>query len=228
MKAKRLILEKYSSTESRRAVLRQCLVQEAGPAERAAKQKEKSVRKKPCIIEERSTPVEPPRASKKDKRKEVLIEKVPLRRTEDPVKSIRLKVPREHAAEVLTMFSDIEEDPMALEEVAAKAVEDVTAAESVRNRTQTKVAVAAEVATKERRSQPTEAKCQALQKRLTAEVEKRRKAEQVGEDLREDVERAKCASVDLLKRLEACRIAYDAESLKLDELSAAAKKKEHE
>lgn len=41
-----------------------------------------------------------------------------------------MKVPQEWAAEVLTMSSDTEEDPMALEEVAAKAVEDVAAAES--------------------------------------------------------------------------------------------------
>lgn len=42
------------------------------------------------------------------------------------------------------------------------------------------------------------------------------------------MERGKCASVDLLKRLEACRTAYDAESLKVDEFSAAAKEKEQE
>lgn len=41
-----------------------------------------------------------------------------------------MKVPREWAAEVLTMSSDTKEDPVALEEVAAKAVEDVAAAES--------------------------------------------------------------------------------------------------
>lgn len=52
--------------------------------------------------------------------------------------------------------------------------------------------------------------------------------EQVGEGLREDVKRAKCVNVDLLSRLEACRTAYDAESLKVDELSAAAKEKEQE
>ncbi|OAE20759.1 hypothetical protein AXG93_2269s1200 [Marchantia polymorpha subsp. ruderalis] len=37
---------------------------------------------------------------------------------------------RDQAAKVLTVYSDTEKDPMALEEVAAKAVEDVTAAES--------------------------------------------------------------------------------------------------
>ncbi|OAE29114.1 hypothetical protein AXG93_3241s1110 [Marchantia polymorpha subsp. ruderalis] len=100
--------------------------------------------------------------------------------------------------------------------------------EMVRNRKRIKVAVAAQVAAKERRSQPTEMKYQALEKRLTEEVEKRRKAEQVSEGLREDVKRAKCTSVDLLKRLEACRTAYYAESLKVDELSAAAKEKEQE
>lgn len=42
------------------------------------------------------------------------------------------------------------------------------------------------------------------------------------------MERVKCASVDLLSWLEACRTAYDAESLKVDELSAAANRQEQE
>ncbi|OAE23090.1 hypothetical protein AXG93_2590s1000 [Marchantia polymorpha subsp. ruderalis] len=67
-----------------------------------------------------------------------------------------------------------------------------------------------------------------VQKRLAEDVEKRRHSEEVCEGLREDVERAKCASLDLLSRLEACWTAYDAESLKVDELSVAAKKKEQE
>ncbi|OAE22019.1 hypothetical protein AXG93_4780s1000 [Marchantia polymorpha subsp. ruderalis] len=67
MKPRRLILKEDSSTKSRRAALRKRHVQEAGPTERAAKEKEKSVGKKPRILEERSMPVEPPRASKKDK-----------------------------------------------------------------------------------------------------------------------------------------------------------------
>lgn len=100
--------------------------------------------------------------------------------------------------------------------------------EIVRNQTRIKLELADEVAAKERRSQPTEAKYQALQKRLSKEVEKRRKAEQVGNGLCKDVERAKCASVDLLKSLEACRTAYDAESLKVDEYLVAAKEKEQE
>ncbi|OAE31229.1 hypothetical protein AXG93_1293s1060 [Marchantia polymorpha subsp. ruderalis] len=60
------------------------------------------------------------------------------------------------------------------------------------------------------------------QRKLSKEVEKRRKTKQVGDSLCEDVKRAKCASVNLRKRLESCRTAYDAESLKVDELQAAA------
>ncbi|OAE22206.1 hypothetical protein AXG93_1248s1000 [Marchantia polymorpha subsp. ruderalis] len=235
MKAWRLILEEDSSTESRRAALRERHVQEVGPTKRAAKEKEKSVGKKLRVIEERSTPVEPPRASKKDKGKAILFEEDPLRWNEVPVESIQMKVPREQVAEVLTMYSDTEEDPVALEEVAAKAVEDVAVAESGPQKvispwtstdtiiletgeepsaeeTQSPIMGAAnllsadtsvvpvprpeageaEVTAKERRSQPTEAKYQALQKRLTEEVGKQRKVEQVGEGLREDVKRAKC------------------------------------
>ncbi|OAE35032.1 hypothetical protein AXG93_3104s1120 [Marchantia polymorpha subsp. ruderalis] len=98
--------------------------------------------------------------------------------------------------------------------------------EIVRNRTRMKIAVATEVAAKERKSQPTEARHQTLQKRLAEEVEKRRHSEQICECLQEDVESVKCASVDLLNRLESCRTAYDAESLKVDELLAAAEKEQ--
>lgn len=100
--------------------------------------------------------------------------------------------------------------------------------EIVRNQTQIKRELAVEVAAKERRSEPTEAKYQALQRKLSEEVEKRRKVEQASDNLCEDVERAKCASVDLMKRLEACRTAYDTESLKVDELQAAAEEKKLE
>ncbi|OAE22112.1 hypothetical protein AXG93_1175s1220 [Marchantia polymorpha subsp. ruderalis] len=133
-----------------------------------------------------------------------------------------MKAPQERAAEVRTVSSDTKEHPVALEEVATKAVEDVAATEKiVRRRTRTKVAAATEVAAKERKSQPTEARYQALHKRLDEEVEKRRHSEQVCEGLREDVKRAKCASVDVLNRLKVCQTTYDAESLKVDELSAA-------
>lgn len=66
--------------------------------------------------------------------------------------------------------------------------------EIVRNRTQIKRELAVEVAAKKRRSQPTEAKYQALQRKLTEEVKKRRKVEQGNDSLRRDVERAKCAA----------------------------------
>ncbi|OAE31002.1 hypothetical protein AXG93_1502s1020 [Marchantia polymorpha subsp. ruderalis] len=198
-------------------------------------------------------------------------------------------------AEVLVVSSNTEEDTVALEEVAAKTVEDVGEAECgphkmaspqtssatvilekgedpsaeesqsqapsaanmlcvqvlpllqyldrkrekyaeasttesyveiIRNRKRIKVAAAAEVAAKERKSHPTEARYQTLQKRLAEEVEKQRYSEKVYEGLREDVERTKCATVDLLKRLEACRTAYDAESLRVDELTATAEKEQ--
>lgn len=227
MKVMRLILEEYSSTESRRAATRGCSVQEAGPVAITDTEKEVSVEKKPRTTEEQSKPVKPHRASKKDKGKAVLIEEVPLRQVEVPSEGIRMKAPRERAHEVQTVSSDTEEDPMALEEVAAKVVEDVEAAECgsqkvasprtsteivilktgeepsaeesqsqalgvadvlcvhvllllqyldrkrdkyayastngsyveiIHNRTRTKVEVVAEVATKERKSQPTKAR----------------------------------------------------------------------
>ncbi|OAE21339.1 hypothetical protein AXG93_1675s1010 [Marchantia polymorpha subsp. ruderalis] len=96
----------------------------------AAREKEKLVGRKPRIIEERSTPVKPQRASKKDKGKAVLIEEVLMRQNEVPLEGIRMKVSPERAAEVLTMSSHIEEDLVASEEVVAKAVKDEAAAKS--------------------------------------------------------------------------------------------------
>lgn len=71
-----------------------------------------------------------------------------------------------------------------------------------------------------------EAKYHVLQKRLAEETEKRRYLEKACDSLREDVERAKCVTVDLMSRLEACRTAYNAKSLRVDELTAAAEKEQ--
>ncbi|OAE30128.1 hypothetical protein AXG93_3343s1000 [Marchantia polymorpha subsp. ruderalis] len=100
-----------------------------------------------------------------------------------------MKVPRERAAKILTMSSDTDEDPMALEEVAAKAVEDVAAAES------------------------------GLLKIASPWTSIDTVILETGTSV---------ALVPRLETLEACRTAYDAESLKVDELSAAAKEKEQE
>ncbi|OAE23326.1 hypothetical protein AXG93_1164s1000 [Marchantia polymorpha subsp. ruderalis] len=100
--------------------------------------------------------------------------------------------------------------------------------EIVCNRTRTKVAAVVAVAVKERKSKSTDARYQVLQKRLSKEVDKRRYSEKASEGLREDVESAKCVIVELMSRLEACRFAYNAESLRVDELTAATEKKEQE
>lgn len=130
MKVKRLIQEEDSITKTRRVAMRECPAQEARPAEKAVKEKENSMRKKPCITEDQSTAVEQSRASKKDKGNAILTEDVLLRQNEVLVESTRTKDPREEAVEVLTVSLDTEEDLVALEEVAAKAVEDVAAAKS--------------------------------------------------------------------------------------------------
>ncbi|OAE29707.1 hypothetical protein AXG93_3884s1000 [Marchantia polymorpha subsp. ruderalis] len=247
MKARRLILEEDTSPESRRTARKECPSQEARPAEKAAREKEESIKKKPYPVEDRSTSVEQLQASRRDKGKTILTEDVPLRPRDVPVESTRTEEPRDQVAEVLTVSSDTKEEPVALEEVAAKAVEDLAAAKSgpqkvTSPRTSTDTVIlekGEEPSTEETQSsalgaadvlsvQPMEAKYEAFQRKLSEEVEKRRKAEQVIDNLPEDVERAKCASVDLLKRLEACRTAYDAKSLKIDELQAAAEEKKRE
>ncbi|OAE28145.1 hypothetical protein AXG93_638s1340 [Marchantia polymorpha subsp. ruderalis] len=95
-------------------------------------------------------------------------------------------------------------------------------------RTRTDVATASAVVVKERKNQSTKAKYQVLQKSLAEEVEKWRYSEKACEGLREDVERAKCVTMNLLSRLESCLTAYNVESLRMDELTATAEKKEQE
>ncbi|OAE21958.1 hypothetical protein AXG93_242s1420 [Marchantia polymorpha subsp. ruderalis] len=80
-------------------------------------------RKKSCIEEDRSTSVEKSLASRKDKGKAILTEDVPLKRRDLPKEKIQREGPRVEAVEVLTVSSDTEEDPVALEEAAAKGVE---------------------------------------------------------------------------------------------------------
>ncbi|OAE18992.1 hypothetical protein AXG93_2637s1100 [Marchantia polymorpha subsp. ruderalis] len=130
MKARRLIIEEDSSPESRSTVRKECPSQEARPAEKAVKEKEELIRKKLYSVEYRSTSVEQSQASRRDKGKAILAEYVPLKRRDVPVESTRREELQDQDAEVLTVSSNTEEDPDALEEVAAKAVEDVAAAES--------------------------------------------------------------------------------------------------
>lgn len=58
-----------------------------------------------------------------------MTEEVTPRLDEVPLEGIQMKAPQERAAEVLRMSSNTEKYPMALEEVAAKAIEDVEAVE---------------------------------------------------------------------------------------------------
>ncbi|OAE31753.1 hypothetical protein AXG93_4874s1160 [Marchantia polymorpha subsp. ruderalis] len=160
------------------------------------REKEVSMGKKPQITEEQSSLVKPHWASKKDKGKAVLTEevsvKVPPIQDEFPLEGIRMSAPRERAAEVLIVSSDSEEYPVALEEVAAKAVEDVEGAENFR---------CSSISTRSERSLRG-----SLRGRGEGQVRK----------------------LGPLEEVEACQTAYDAELLRVDELSAISEKKEKE
>lgn len=130
MKAWRLVLTDDSSPESRRTLRKDCSSQEARSVEKAARGKEEPIRKKSCSEEDRSTIVEKSQASRREKGKSILTEDVPLKRRDVLEERTRREQPRDQAAEVLTVSSETKEDLLALEEVAAKAVEDVAAAES--------------------------------------------------------------------------------------------------
>lgn len=98
--------------------------------EKATRAKEEPIRKKSGFEEDWSTSIEKSQASRRDKGKAILFEDVPLNRRDVPVERTRPEEPRDQAAEVMTVSSDTEENLVALEEVAARAVEDVAAAES--------------------------------------------------------------------------------------------------
>ncbi|OAE27605.1 hypothetical protein AXG93_2520s1010 [Marchantia polymorpha subsp. ruderalis] len=109
MKAKRLILEKDSSTKSQRVAARGRFVQEVGPMVITAREKEVLMGKKPRITKEQPTHVKPQRASKKDKGKAVLIEEVPPRQNEVSLEGIWMKAPlsqlKRHASPRITVDS---------------------------------------------------------------------------------------------------------------------------
>ncbi|OAE33775.1 hypothetical protein AXG93_1671s1020 [Marchantia polymorpha subsp. ruderalis] len=160
---------------------------------------------------------DPSRATRKDKGKAVLMEEVSPRQDEVPSAGIKMKTPLKRTAEVLAVSSHTEEDLAALEEVAVMAVEDVGRA----------------ACGSQKVASPGHPPGQSywrrvLQKRLAKEVEKRVYSEKACEGLLEDVEKAKCVTVNLLSNLEACQIAYNTGSLRVDELTAASEKKEQE
>ncbi|OAE34088.1 hypothetical protein AXG93_2891s1120 [Marchantia polymorpha subsp. ruderalis] len=159
------------------------------------------------------------RSSRRDKGKAILIEDVPLRQRDVLVGSTWIEKPRDRAAEVLPLLQYLDRK----REKYVEGSSNETYVEIVRNRTQIKVELAAEVAAKERSSQPTEAKYQALQRKLFEEVEKRRKADKsvtvfaAAEEKKQEYqfelavrtkkpteyEAAQIANLELIKRLEA-------------------------
>ncbi|OAE31769.1 hypothetical protein AXG93_4874s1340 [Marchantia polymorpha subsp. ruderalis] len=137
-----------------------------------------------------------------------------------------MKTPRKRTAEVLAVSSDTEEDPAAMEEVVAKAFEDVGVAEcgpqkgaSPRTSTETVILETGEDLKRKRHSHkplvpPVFYVCMYFRCSNTSTRSGRSMQEQ--------------PPPDLIWRLEACRTAYNAESLRVDELTIAAEKKEQE
>ncbi|OAE22851.1 hypothetical protein AXG93_4703s1010 [Marchantia polymorpha subsp. ruderalis] len=166
MKAKRLILEADSSTESKAAASQ-------GRPTLELEAKMNMVRKKDASAEKN------------------------LRTSEAPS----------------SVSDDTEEDLVALDKVAKRAVEDVGGEAFAPQKGRNDITT-------------TKAKYNVLQKRLAEEVEKRRYSEETCEDLWEDTENAKCAIVDLRNKLEASRTAYNAKLQRVDELRVALEKKE--
>ncbi|OAE21953.1 hypothetical protein AXG93_242s1360 [Marchantia polymorpha subsp. ruderalis] len=199
MKGRRLILEADNNTESRAAVSRGRPTPEAGAKLNMMREKEAPVKKERWTSAVSPTPVVSSRVTRKEKGKAIMTEEVPPGRDEITSAGIRMKTPLERPAEVLTMSSNIEDDPVALEKVFERAVEDVggeacgpqkyldrkrekyagattngSYVELVRNMTRAKVAATSVATAKEQYNQATEAKYKVFWRRLTEEVEKRR------------------------------------------------------
>ncbi|OAE21683.1 hypothetical protein AXG93_4170s1240 [Marchantia polymorpha subsp. ruderalis] len=198
MKARRLILEADNSTESGAALSRGRPIREGRAEANTRREKEASAKMGSWTSEVRSTPVAQSQFTRKEKGKAVMTVEVPPRQDEVSLASIMMKTPLKRTAEVFSLLQYLDRK----REKYAKATTNGSYLELVHNRTRTKVIAASVDAVKERQNQSTEAEYQVLRKRLAKEVEK--------------------------QRLEACWTAYNVESLRLDELTAASQKKEQE
>ncbi|OAE24322.1 hypothetical protein AXG93_4835s1000 [Marchantia polymorpha subsp. ruderalis] len=128
MKARRLILEANSSTESRAAASQERLNPEAETElnkEIVVREKEVPVEKNLWISAVSPTTKVTRRDTRKEQDKAIMTEEVPLGRNQVPSAGIRMRVPLKKPAKVLALSSDNKKDPMALEKVAEKVVEDV-------------------------------------------------------------------------------------------------------
>ncbi|OAE22906.1 hypothetical protein AXG93_557s1050 [Marchantia polymorpha subsp. ruderalis] len=185
------------------------------------REKESSVGKYLWTSAMSPTPIMPSRATRKEKDTEedlVALEKVAERVIEDVVGETFAP------QKVLPLLQYFDRK----REKYARTTTNGSYVELVHNRTRAKVAATFAVAAKERQIQEKEAKYEVLQKRLAEEVKKQRYWEKTCEGLREDIENAKYATVDLRNRLEASRTVYNAESQRIDKLTTASKKEELE
>ncbi|OAE22807.1 hypothetical protein AXG93_496s1020 [Marchantia polymorpha subsp. ruderalis] len=92
--------------------------------------------------------------------------------------------------------------------------------ELVRNMTRMKVAAARAIVKKDKQLQDSEEKDEVLWKRLAEEKELRKSSEKAYESLRTDIEITRRVKVNLRNRLEASRVAFNEDSLRMDELNA--------
>ncbi|OAE22462.1 hypothetical protein AXG93_3348s1200 [Marchantia polymorpha subsp. ruderalis] len=205
MKARRLILEADSSTESSAAASRGGFTPEAGAELNMMRKKEAPMQKDLQTSAVSPTPVVSSRATRKEKDKAIMTEEVPPGR--DKVLPLVQYLDRKRGKYIGTTTNG-------------------SYVELVRNRIRATVAATSAATAKERQTQEIEVKYEVLRKRLAEEVEKRRYSEKTCQVLREDIENAKCATVDLRNRLEASRTAYKAESQRVDERMVASEKKE--
>lgn len=128
VKARQLILEADSSTESSVAASQDRLTLAKWAkleAEIVVREKDVPLEKNLRTSEVRHSAVVKRRATRKEKVKAIMTEEGTLGRNQVSSAKVRVSAPLEKPAEVLTLSSDTDEDPVAPEKIAKKVVEDI-------------------------------------------------------------------------------------------------------
>ncbi|OAE24378.1 hypothetical protein AXG93_4343s1470 [Marchantia polymorpha subsp. ruderalis] len=159
-----------------------------------------------------------------------MIEEGTPKRNQVPSAKAKVSASSGKPLEVLTVSSDTEEDPVALQKIAEEEVEGI-AGKATAQQPMTSPRTSTERVILETGEDPSAKEIQSERINvgnvlLAEEVELRKSLKKTCESLRADIDVTRCATVDLQYRLEASRVAFNEESRRLDELTADLERKD--
>ncbi|OAE20310.1 hypothetical protein AXG93_1084s1020 [Marchantia polymorpha subsp. ruderalis] len=204
-------------------------------AETTVREKDGPSKKNLWTSEMRCSAVVKRRAMRKEKEKAIMTEEGTSERNQVASTEARVSATSERPAEVLTVSSSTEQDRVALEMVAKRVVKGVagesTAQQPVASlrtsmgmvileTTRVKVATAQAIAEKERQVWKTEAKYDALRKRLAETVELRKSSEKTGGSLWADIEAHVAKVAAKMKALAECEATRTSDLELIEKLEA--------